>query len=120
MIEFFMIGNIGADAVVNIASGQTVINFSVCHSESTKRRGEENSVLKNWVDCAYYVDNPELVALLTKGTKVYVKGFPLVKVHIDKKGDPIPVQYLRVHKVEVLSYKKKDESADGMAVRQIT
>lgn len=108
MIEFFMIGNLGADAVVNIAAGQSVINFNVCHSESTKRRNAENGVVKNWVDCAYYVDNPELVLLLTKGVQVYVKGFPLVKVHIDKNGDPIPVQYLRVHKVEVLSKKKRE------------
>lgn len=111
MIEFFMIGNLGADAVVNIAGGQPVINFSVCHSESTKRRNAENGVLKNWVDCAYYADNKELVEMLTKGVQVYVKGFPLVKVHINKEGDPIPVQYLRVHKIEVLSRKKKEDLA---------
>lgn len=107
-----MIGNLGADAVVNNAFGQPVINFSVCHSESTKRRNTENGVLKNWVECAYYADNKELVEMLTKGVQVYVKGFPLVKVHVPKGGgDPIPVQYLRVHKIEVLSRKKKEDLA---------
>jgi single-stranded DNA-binding protein len=110
MIEFFMIGNLGADAVVNIAGGQTVINFNVCHSESNKRRNAEaGNVVKNWVDCAYYADNPELVLLLTKGVQVYVKGFPLVKIHINKEGDPVAVQYLRVHRVEILSKKKRGE-----------
>ena len=111
MIEFFMIGNLGADAVENVAAGQKVINFSVCHSESTKRRNAENGVVKNWVDCAYYADNAELLGMLTKGVQVYVKGFPLVKIHINKEGDPIPVQYLRVHKIEVLSRKRKEDLA---------
>jgi single-stranded DNA-binding protein len=110
MIELFMIGNLGADAVVNVANGQPVINFNICHSESTKRRNLENGILKVWVDCAYYVDNPELVSMLTKGVKVYVKGMPFTKTHINKAGDPISVQCLRVHKMEVLSGKRKEET----------
>ena len=108
MIEFFMIGNLGADAIMNDNNGKKIINFSVCHSESWKKRNVEEK--KYWVDCAYFTDNPELVPLLTKGTQVYVKGTPDVKVHIKKdSGDPIAVQYLRVSKVEILSKKKREE-----------
>jgi single-stranded DNA-binding protein len=107
MIELFIVGNLGADAVANVAGGRPVINFNVCHSESTKRRNIENGILKVWVDCAYYVENPELVSLLTKGVKVVVKGHPFVKTHINKEGDPISVQCLRVRTMEVLSSQKK-------------
>jgi single-stranded DNA-binding protein len=110
MIELFMIGNLGSDAVVNFKNGQPVINFNICHSESTKKRNIENGIFKVWVDCAYYVDNPELVSMLTKGVKVYVKGMPFTKTHINKDGDPISVQCLRVYKMEVLSSKRKEET----------
>lgn len=111
MVELFIIGNLGADAVTNVASGKPVINFNVCHSESTKRRNLENGISKLWVDCAYFVDNPELVTLLTKGVKVYVKGMPFTKTHINKDGDPISVQCLRVSKMEVLSVKRRQEDS---------
>lgn len=108
MIEFFMIGNVGSDAVVNTANSKPVINFQLCHSEPTKRRLNSEGNKKYWVDCAYFVDNPELVKLLAKGTQVYVKGKPDVKVHVPKGGDPVAVQYLIVSKVEILSARRKE------------
>jgi len=109
MIEFFIIGNLGADAVLNEHDGRKIINFSVCHSETTKKRQEANDIKKHWVDCAYFLDSPDLLELLKKGTLVYVKGFPTPKVHIHKDGTPMGVQYLRVSKVEILSKKRREE-----------
>ncbi len=109
MIEFKIIGNLGADAIQNQANGKNILNFAVCHSESWKKRHPEEK--KYWVDCAYFIDSPELLALLKKGTLVYVAGTPNVGVHIPKGGDPIGVQYLRVSKVEILSKKKREEEA---------
>jgi single-stranded DNA-binding protein len=110
MIEFFIIGNLGADAVMNETKDfKKVINFSVCHSETTKKRQEEQEIKKHWVDCAYFVDSTELLDLLKKGTLVYAKGFPSTKVHKQKDGTPISVQYLRVSKVEILSKKRREE-----------
>ncbi len=108
MIEFFIIGNLGDDAVMNEAHGRKIINFAVCHSEIFKNREGNKESKKQWVDCAYFSDSEELLAMLKKGVQVYAKGSPEVKVHINKEKDPIPVQYLRVSKVEILSKKKKD------------
>lgn len=109
MIELFMIGNLGADAVLNTANERPVINFSVCHSDTWKRRNQDEK--KYWVDCAYFVDNDALVGLLTKGTQVYVKGTPDIGIHIKKENnEPVAVQYLRVSKVEILSKKRKEET----------
>lgn len=108
MIEFFIIGNLGADAVMNKNGDSSIINFSVCHSETTKKRQEAQETKKHWVDCAYFIDSSELLELLKKGTLVYAKGFPSTKVHM-KNNTPVSVQYLRVSKVEILSKKRKEE-----------
>ncbi len=108
MIEFNIIGNLGADSVMNEHDGRTILNFSVCHSETTKRRQEAIGVKKHWVDCAYFNGTPELLDLLKKGTLVYAKGFPSTKIHM-KEGTPIAIQYLVVSKVEILSKKRKEE-----------
>jgi single-strand DNA-binding protein len=109
MIEFSIIGNLGADAVMNEHDGRKIINFSVCHSETTKKRQAEQGIKKHWVDCAYFLDSPDLLDLLKKGTLVYAKGFPTTKIHM-KDGTPSSVQYLKVSKVEILHKKRRDES----------
>lgn len=104
-----MIGNLGADAVMNKIGDKHIINFSVCHSESWKNRPDNIETKKFWVDCAYFSDSNELVQMLLKGVQVYVKGSPDVKVHVKKiTNEPIAVQYLKVSKIEILSKKKKE------------
>jgi single-strand DNA-binding protein len=108
MIELFIIGNLGSDAVMNENMGRKIINFAVCRSEVWKNREGNKESKKQWVDCAYYSDSNELLEMLKKGTQVYAKGSPDVKVHQPKTGDPIAVQYLRVSKVEVLSKRRSE------------
>lgn len=108
MINFSIIGNLGSDAVMNEHDSRKIINFSVCHSETTKKRQEAQGIKKHWVDCAYFIDSPDLLELLKKGTLVYATGFPSTKIHM-KDGTPMSVQYLRVSKVEILSKKRKEE-----------
>lgn len=109
MIELTVIGNLGADAVMNEnkTTGKKILNFNICRSEVVKRRMEAaGDEKKQWVDCAYFSDDEDLLKLLTKGTLVFVKGWPEARVHIKKDGTPSPVQYLKVSKVEVLSIKR--------------
>jgi single-strand DNA-binding protein len=109
MIEFFIIGNLGADAVMNEATdGKKIVNFSICHSETTKKRQEFQEIKKHWVDCAYYSDSTELLDLLKRGTQVYAKGSPSVKIHVKIDGTPVAVQYLKVSKIEILSKKRRE------------
>ena len=109
MIELFMIGNLGADAVMNEVNGRKILNLNVCHSEQWKNRDGNKETKKQWVDCAYFSDSVELLEMLKKGVQVYVKGSPETKVHVKKDGEPVAVQYLRVSKIEVLSKKKKED-----------
>lgn len=108
MIELFMIGNLAADAVMNEGNPKPILNFAVCHSETWKNNNKGEK--KYWVDCAYYSDSEELLNLLRKGTKVYVKGTPDIGIHIKKDNDPIAVQYLKVSKIEILSHSRKEKT----------
>lgn len=111
MIEFKIIGNLGADAVMNKVESRSIINFSVCHSETYNKRNSEGKETKQfWADCAYNSESEELLNMLKKGVLVYATGSPDTRVHIKKGGDPIAVQYLRVSKIEILSKRKRDDS----------
>jgi single-strand DNA-binding protein len=105
MIEFFITGNLGSDAVMNSMNGRGVINFLVCHSDAWRNRDGNKETKKTWVDCAFVSDSQELLQKLTKGTLVYAKGTPSVKIHTPDNGDPVAVQYLKVSKVEILHKK---------------
>ena len=110
MIELTIIGNLGADAVINKTNGGTsIMNFNICRSEVVKKRMNEAGEKKtNWVDCAYFSEDNDLLKLLTKGTLVFAKGWPDVKIHVRKDGTPTAVQSLKVTKVEILSVKRKE------------
>ena len=110
MIELTIIGNLGADAVMNETQSSTkIINFNICRSEVVKKRMNEAGEKKtNWVDCAYFSEDNDLLKLLTKGTLVFAKGWPEAKVFVKKDGTPTAVQYLKVTKVEILSVKRKE------------
>lgn len=111
MIELKIIGNLGADAVMNKVESRSIINFAVCHSETYNKRNSEGRETKQfWADCAYNSDSEELLKMLTKGTLVYATGSPDTKVHIKKgSNEPVAVQYLRVSKIEILSKKRREE-----------
>lgn len=113
MIELTIIGNLGADAIINDAPKGKVINFAICRADTLRDANGQPYKKKQWVDCAYFnVENPEALAkLLTKGTQVHAKGWPESKVHIKQNGDPVGVQYLKVRSMEILSIKKKDTTS---------
>lgn len=109
MIELTIIGNLGADAVMNENknNGRFIINFNICRSEVVKKRlSESGEKVIQWVDCAFFSEDRDLLKLLTKGTLVYAKGWPDVKIHTKKDNTPVAIQYLKVSKVEILSIKK--------------
>lgn len=107
MIVFSMTGNLGNDAVMTEANGKKVINFNVCHSESWKTKEGERSSKQYWVDCDYFSEDEILLKMLTKGSLVHVSGGKVEsRIHFRKSDNaPMPIQYLKVSKVEILNQK---------------
>lgn len=87
MLKALIIGNLGKDAVVNtLPSGQSVINFSVAHTESYKDKQGDKQSKTTWVDCAWWTDKHAIVPYLKKGTQVYIEGQPEIKTYTKNDG----------------------------------
>lgn len=98
MIKLQVIGHLGKDALVNLANGKSVINFSVAHTEKYKNAQGQPQEKTTWVECAYWTDRTAIAPYLKKGTQVYVEGQPEVRVWEanGKNGASLSVRVLSV------------------------
>lgn len=75
MIKLELIGNLGADAQVQVYNGQKFVSFRVANTDSwtDKSTGE---VVKStqWVSCSMNGDGGGILPYLKKGSKVFVRG----------------------------------------------
>lgn len=79
MYKTMLIGNVGQDAKVSQHEGKNIINFSV----AVQIRKD----VTQWVDCAYWRNGDQSVAVadyITKGKKVYVEGQCVPQVYDGK------------------------------------
>lgn len=77
MVKLDIIGNLGADAMLQTYNGNKFVSFRVAHSEQwiDNKTGE---VIHNtiWVSCSMNGDGGNLLQYLKKGQKVFVRGTP--------------------------------------------
>ena len=84
MLQFQVIGNLGADAQVKEINGRKFVTFDVAHSDSwTDEAGTVHSEMI-WVSCIMQGDGGKLLSFLTKGRKVYVTGDGSIRVYSSK------------------------------------
>jgi len=116
MLKLLVIGNLGKDAIVNtLQSGQSVINFSVAHTEKYKDNKGEQHQKTTWVDCAWWTDKHAVVPYLKKGTSVYVEGVPEVKTFSKNDGTTGTSLTLRLFACQLLGGGNKDSNGNGQA-----
>lgn len=107
MLKMTVIGHIGKDAEVKYHGTESVINFSVAHTDKWK----DNGVAKErttWVSCSWWVESTTVAQYMKKGTQVYIEGVPEAKVYKNKQGEPQPYLNLRVFSLQLLSSGKRD------------
>ena len=104
MIKLQVIGNLGSDATITDTGQGGVVNFSVAHSEKVNHVDRTT-----WVKCAYWGGMEKLAPFLTKGTKVYVEGYPAGEAWKNDKGEPQAALKMNVIRLELLSSKKDSE-----------
>lgn len=81
MLQFLVIGNLGADAEVKEANGRKFVSFNVAHTDVwTDDAGtkHENTM---WVSCALNGDGGNLLPYLKRGACVFVQGRGSVRVY---------------------------------------
>lgn len=86
MLRMEIIGNLGADALVQSHNGNKFVSFRVAHTDqwTDQKTGEIHSTTQ-WVSCAMNGDGGRILAWLKKGTKVYVRGIPNFVIYSSPK-----------------------------------
>ena len=107
MIKLQAIGNLGQDATTNQVNGQSVINFSVAHTEKWKDSSGTQRERTTWISCSYWTTS-NVAQYLKKGTSVFVEGIPEVKLYTPNGGSPQANLSLRVSTLQLLGGKRED------------
>ena len=102
MLKTQIIGSLGRDAESKQVGSNTVINFSVAHTEKSKDAQGNQTEKTIWVDCAKWGEKTGILPYLKKGTKVYVDGVPDIRTYTAKDGEVKSSLTLRVMSVELL------------------
>lgn len=80
-----ILGNLGADAQVQVSNDKKFVSFKVADTQKfTDTKGVEHE-RTTWVSCAWNGDGGKLLPFLRKGTKVLVQGRPSYKTYSSEK-----------------------------------
>lgn len=75
MIKVEIIGNLGADAQLQVVNGNKFVSFRVANTDKwTDKTTGEISSSTQWISCSLNGDGGALLPYLKKGTKVFVRG----------------------------------------------
>ena len=75
MIKIEVIGNLGADAQLQVVNGNKFVSFRVANTDSwTDKVTGEIKKSTQWISCSLNGDGGSLLQYLKKGTKVFVRG----------------------------------------------
>lgn len=102
MIKAQIIGHLGKDAQVNNVNGNTVINFSVAHTEKYNNAAGTKVEKTTWVDCSYWTEKTAIAPYLKKGTSVYLEGTPDTRAYLNAENKAGSTLTLRVALVQLL------------------
>ncbi|MCC2645217.1 MAG: hypothetical protein K0R49_259 [Burkholderiales bacterium] len=102
-------GNLGRDPELRInPEGNSFATFSVAVSSGNKANRRTD-----WIDISCNGRLAEFVTTYAKkGNKVLVDGFPSVGAYINSSNEPVPVQRLYAHSLEILNQLERDTNGD--------
>lgn len=111
MLKIQVIGYVGKDAVVHQHGTESVINFSVCHTDKYKDASGQKYEKATWVTCSWWLDNTNVAQYIKKGTLLWVEGIPEAKQWKGKQNEEAkPYLNMRVNRVELLGGKREDNT----------
>jgi single-strand DNA-binding protein len=113
MLKIQMIGYLGKDAVVQIHGTESVINFSLCHTDKYKDSSGQKYEKATWVSCSWWTESANVAQYLKKGTLIWAEGVPEAKNWKDKQGESKAFLNMRVMRIELLGGKRDDQSGNS-------
>lgn len=110
MIKIEVIGNLGADAQLQVSNGNKFVSFRVANTDSwtDKRTGE---IIKStqWISCSLNGDGGNLFPYLKKGAKVFVRGNANMVIYSSPKSHQMEVGInLFVREIELCGGAKEE------------
>ena len=91
MIKMEIIGNLGADAQLQLNNGNKFVSFRIASTDTwTDKRTGEIFKATQWISCSLNGDGGNLLPYLRKGSAVFVRG----KAHIVTYSSP------KTHQIE--------------------
>lgn len=85
MLQFSILGNLGADAEKKEYNGRPFVSFRVAHSE----KRQDGTEATTWVSCVMNGDGGNVLPYLKRGQKVFVQGRGRVKTFSSPKTHQI-------------------------------
>lgn len=86
MLQFQIIGNLGADARVVDQDGRRFVSFNVGHNDRWTDAAGVAHESTTWVSCTLNGDGGKLLPFLTKGRTVFVEGRGSARVFSSEKA----------------------------------
>lgn len=122
MLTATLIGNLGADALVQQKDGREFVTFRVAHNESYSDSSGQKIEKSMWVDCTINCNGgrPAVLPYLTKGTLVCVIGSLSSRVYSSAKDRCMKAGLtIHVQRVELLggqsdNFPRVLHTADGV------
>lgn len=110
MLRADVIGYLGKDCVVQQHGTDSVINFSLAHTEKYKDASGQKYEKTTWISCSYWVERTTIAQYLKKGTLIYCSGVPEAKSWKDKQGESKAYLNMRVYSIQLLSGNKENKN----------
>lgn len=86
MIKLIAIGNLGSDAEVKNVNGAEFISFRVADNRSFVGEDGITRTSTTWLSCSMDGSRKNIVPYLKKGQKVYIEGYPSVRIANNNTG----------------------------------
>lgn len=102
MLKMQVLGNLGKDAVLHMHGTDSVLNFSVAHTEKYKDGNGQKVEKTTWVECSWWVDSRSTVGqYLKKGQLVWAEGRPDSRPWETKDGKKASSLIMRVTNLQL-------------------
>ena len=120
MIKVEIIGNLGADAMLQVVNGNKFVSFRVANTDAwTDKQTGEIKKSTQWISCSLNGDGGALLPYLKKGTKVFVRGNAQFVIFSSAKSHQMEVGVnLYVREIELCGGNKENEQTAQQNAQQ--
>ena len=122
MIKMEIIGNLGADAQLQVYNGNRFVSFRIANTDAwTDKATGEIKKSTQWISCTLNGDGGNLLPYLKKGTKIFVRGNAQIVVYSSPKTHQMEAGVnLFVREIELCGGSKEETHPQQPAPQQPT